>query len=73
MVRWGGAENQQIFGQILDALEAPAQRLNAMVSPEAKRAAKARAAAAKPKSPSSAGPSLPAGREPAETPKPLKE
>ncbi len=43
------AESRQIFGQILDALEAPARRLQATASPEAQRAAKARAAAAKPK------------------------
>ncbi len=65
------AANQQVFGQILDALEAPAKRLEAMASPEAKRAAKARAAALKPKTEPSGGPSLPAAREPAaEAPKP---
>jgi hypothetical protein len=65
------AQNQRIFSQILDALEAPARRLKAAASPEVQRAAKARAAAAKPKAPSSDGPSLPAVREPAaEAPKP---
>jgi HEAT repeat protein len=60
-----GAENQQIFGQILDALEAPARRLQATANPEVKRAAKSRADALKPKAPPSGGPSLPAVREPA--------
>jgi HEAT repeat protein len=64
------AENQQIFGQILDALEAPAQRLKATGSPEAKRAAKAHAAAVKPKSPSSGGLSVPAAPEAPAAPKP---
>ena len=65
------APTQQIFGQILDALEAPAQRLKAAARPEAKRAAKAWAAAAKPKVPPSGGPTAPAAREPAaEPPKP---
>jgi hypothetical protein len=59
------AENQQIFGQILDALEAPARRLQATANPEVKRAAKSRADALKPKAPPSGGPSLPAVREPA--------
>ncbi len=65
------AESRRIFGQVLDALEAPAKRLESAASPEAKRAAKARAAAAKPKTPSSGAPSLPPAQEPAaEAPKP---
>jgi phage gp36-like protein len=64
------AENQQIFGQILDALEAPAKRLEAAASPETKRAAKVRAAAAKSKAPSSGAPSPSPAREPAAAPRP---